>query len=987
MRRRWTPEELETTWSLQPCERALLANKTGATLLGFVVILKFFQIEGRFPASPQEIPEAVIPFLANQIGIESEVWSQYQWKGRAFEYHRSLIRRHLGFREATIPDAKELENWLRETVLPVEQRFERLRESLYHRCRVLRIEPPAMEQIRRLIRAAQNAFEKSFCNQIFAQLSAATLERLNAWIQLSESETPEEQGMVWATYIQNLRSDPGKPGLKAIHTTVTKLHRIRDIGLLSGLFNGVSQKLLQSFRRRIAVEEPYELRRHDAPLRATLLAAYAYLRGHEITDQLVDLLIASIHRMASKAERRIENELAEGLRKISGKLGILFRMAEAALKSPKGQVEQVIFPVASERLLLDLLQEAKSKGPAFRKEVRAVMKRAFQSHHRRMLPELLTTLEFRSSNELHHPILNAIAVIKSRLDQKGPFWLMTNEVPIDGVVSPSWKAAVIGKDAKGCEQIDRTAYELCVLQALRVRLRCREIWVVGAHRYRNPDEDLPQDFETHRQAYYEALGLPLEPETLINQLREKMKSGLQTLDKGLPDNPYVKILPKGWIHLSPLEAQTDPEFLLALKGEIGRRWPMTSLLDVLKETDLRIGFTREFQSGTEREHLARTVLQPRLLLCLYALGTNTGLKRMASGQEEATHKDLLYVRRRFITAEQLRRAITQVVNATMSIRQPNIWGEATTACASDSKQFGAWDQNLLTEWHVRYGGRGVMVYWHVAQRSTCIYSQLKNCSSSEAGAMIEGVLRHCTEMTVKRQYVDSHGQSEVAFAFCHLLGFQLMPRLKAIPRQRLYRPGIGMHEAFPALQPILSRPIDWDLIREYYDIMVKYATALRLGTADAENILRRFTRSNLQHPVYKALAELGKAIKTIFLCRYLHEDKLRREVNEGLNVVENWNSANGFIFYGKSGELATNRRDDQEIGLLSLHLLQVCLVYVNTLMIQKVLAEPVWMQKMTTRDLAALSPLTYHHINPYGKFDLDLNTRLPSLDEPQEATS
>ena len=413
------------------------------------------------------------------------------------------------------------------------------------------------------------------------------------------------------------------------------------------------------------------------------------------------------------------------------------------------------------------------------------------------------------------------------------------------------------------------------------------------------------------------------------------------MDKGLPDNQYVKILPKGWIHLSPLEAQTDPEFLLPLKGEIGRRWPMTSLLDVLKEADLRIRFTREFQSGTEREHLNRTVLQPRLLLCLYALGTNTGLKRMASGQEEATYKDLLYVRRRFITAEQLRRAITQVVNATLSIRQPEIWGEATTACASDSKQFGAWDQNLLTEWHVRCGGRGVMVYWHVAQRSTCIYSQLKSCSSSEAGAMIEGVLRHCTEMTVKRQYVDSQEQSEVAFAFCHLLGFQLMPRLKAIPRQRLYRPGTGMQEAFPGLQAILSRPIDWDLIREHYDIMIKYGTALRLGTADAKNLLRRFTRSNLRHPVYKALAELAKAIKTTFLCRYLHEAKLRQEVNEGLNVVENWNSANSFIFYGKGGELATNRRDDQEIGLLSLHLLQVFVVYVNTLMIQKTLAEPV----------------------------------------------
>jgi TnpA family transposase len=59
--------------------------------------------------------------------------------------------------------------------------------------------------------------------------------------------------------------------------------------------------------------------------------------------------------------------------------------------------------------------------------------------------------------------------------------------------------------------------------------------------------------------------------------------------------------------------------------------------------------------------------------------------------------------------------------------------------------------------------------------------------------------------------------------------------------------------------------------------MVKYATALRLGTAETEAILRRFTRSNVQHPTYRALAELGKAIKTIFLCRYLRDEALRRD--------------------------------------------------------------------------------------------------------------
>jgi hypothetical protein len=91
--------------------------------------------------------------------------------------------------------------------------------------------------------------------------------------------------------------------------------------------------------------------------------------------------------------------------------------------------------------------------------------------------------------------------------------------------------------------------------------------------------------------------------------------------------------------------------------------------------------------------------------------------------------------------------------------------------------------------------------------------------------MIEGVLRHCTEMEVEKNYVDSHGQSEVAFAFCRLLGFHLLPRLKALHAQKLYRPETGRPDAYLNLQPVLTRPIDWDLIERQYDEMVKYATA------------------------------------------------------------------------------------------------------------------------------------------------------------------
>jgi TnpA family transposase len=457
-----------------------------------------------------------------------------------------------------------------------------------------------------------------------------------------------------------------------------------------------------------------------------------------------------------------------------------------------------------------------------------------------------------------------------------------------------------------------------------------------------------------------------------------MHEALQMLNDNLPRNASVSVSSKagGWIALSPLEAQPEPENVAALKREVGSAWPMTSLLDMLKETDMRLNFTDALRSVTSHEILDRETLRLRLLLCLHGIGANAGLQRMNAAAHGATYKDLVYVRRRYLTVDQMRAAIGIVTNGTLHARNSTIWGGGTAACASDSKHFSAWDQNLMTQWHLRYGGPGIMIYWHVERKSLCVYSQLKSPASSEAAAMIEGVLRHCTEMEIDRQYVDSHGQTEVAFAFSRLLGFRLLPRLKPIHSQRLYRPENPSWATYRHLNPVLGRTIDWELIGRQYDEMVKYATALRLGTAHAEAILRRFTRGNVHHPTYKALAELGKAVKTVFLCRYLHDPSLRREIHEGLNVIEHWNGANDFVFFGKRGELASNEREDNELSMLALHLLQNCMVYINTLMLQQILAEPHWRERLTAVDRRALTPLIWGNVNPYGRYVLDMNSRL-----------
>jgi len=178
--------------------------------------------------------------------------------------------------------------------------------------------------------------------------------------------------------------------------------------------------------------------------------------------------------------------------------------------------------------------------------------------------------------------------------------------------------------------------------------------------------------------------------------------------------------------------------------------------------------------------------------------------------------------------------------------------------------------------------------------------------------------------------------------------------------------------------------------------MIKYATAIRQRTASTEAILRRFTRA-ASHPTYQAMLEVGRAQVTIFVARYppargagqdpcrasrgradghLRDRDLQREITEGLNVVEAFNSANTVISYGKSGELASNHQDEQELSVLCLRILQAALVYVNTLMLQDVLAADEWASLLTPEGRRGLTPLFWQHVLPYGEVRLDMATRL-----------
>jgi hypothetical protein len=118
VKRYWDEQELAEHWSLSAEEWELLTHRTDRSRLGFAVLLKFFQLEGRFPRDRKEIPAAVRDHLADQLGVEPDAFAEYDLAGRSSKRDRDQIRSALGFRRVTVADAEELVERLRRDVLP-----------------------------------------------------------------------------------------------------------------------------------------------------------------------------------------------------------------------------------------------------------------------------------------------------------------------------------------------------------------------------------------------------------------------------------------------------------------------------------------------------------------------------------------------------------------------------------------------------------------------------------------------------------------------------------------------------------------------------------------------------------------------------------------------------------------------------------------------------------------------------------------------------
>jgi TnpA family transposase len=961
--RRFSEDELRDHFFLGPEEVALARSlRHEQNQLGMAVFLKTYQFLGYTPHYSEDIPQQVVDHISAQFGLPGNVFREYEWRSRLWMDHLGLLRKHFQTRAFEGTDRDLVGDWLDGQGEELLTRSE-WAEAAVDYLRNQGIELPQKAELVRLAQSARKRFEDRLFSNVISKLDDKTRLWLDGLLEIEDGTSRFD----W------LKTPPGKPGKKTFLSEAKKLQLLREFPLDRVDLKGFSERRIKNLRNRVRAEDASLMRQHPPNRRYPLLAAWICSQKMEITDDLVNLFLHIIRRVERKSREALQSEV--DLNKVYGTRRILHQLARACRDRPDAPISTVMLEEMGEETLQALYAEL-DHGQATLENARAKKVQQKFRGYQKMVSSMLEVLDFRTGNDKRKPLLEGLALIAKHSDSQKTY--ISEKLPED-LPTGAWEGALVEEGPKG-PRIRRRALEVCVLSQLEEALKCKEVWVQGAYQFRDPDKDLPQDWDEKRPHYYKRLNLPLSSKTFVETLKSELEQSLRKANEYQSGRdkdaggPEVRRTPGGKAYLYVPTPSKRPErsILGEIKDRVDLHFGVLDLLDVLAEVDRRVDLTAHFHTSGQRRILGIEEVRKRLLLVLFGLGTNLGLQRLHSAAKpDCSYDDLRYFMRRFVTPEALREANIALVNHILELRNPKLWGNGTS-CASDGKFLAAWDRNLTTEWNPHYKGRGVKVYWHVDHGAVAIHSQVKSPSCTEVAPMIEGVVHHGTLAAIETNCVDTGGQSLPAFGLCRPLQFDLLPRFRQVKRFQLNLPFSGLASELPALNGVTTRAIRWDLIEERYDDYARHAAAILEKTGPIESILRRFTRYNRPHPTYRALLELGRVERTIYLCRLLSEPDLHVWVHDQLNGIESWNSCNQFICFARRSELRTNDPVVQELTIGSLHLLQNAMVLANVLMVEEVLDRDLF-ERMNTEDLRALTPLFTSSINPYGEFELDLD--------------
>lgn len=226
---------------------------------------------------------------------------------------------------------------------------------------------------------------------------------------------------------------------------------------------------------------------------------------------------------------------------------------------------------------------------------------------------------------------------------------------------------------------------------------------------------------------------------------------------------------------------------------------------------------------------------------------------------------------------------------------------------------------------------------------------------------------------------DTQGQNSPVFALSFLLGIELMPRIRNWKSITLCKP--YKDAKYEHIDELFSDTIDWNLIETHFPDMLRVALSIKNGRITASTLLRKLTTYSRKNRLYQAFRELGRAIRTGYLMKYIGDEELRSTIQSATNKSESFNGFTKWVSFGGDGIIAENNRAEQRKIIKYNHLVSNCIIFYNVFHISQIIKELLMEGHKVEEDtISALSPYITQHINRFGRYNLDLNRKPPNIE-------
>jgi len=925
--------------------------------LGFALQLTTVRFLGTFLNDPVDVPDIVLRTLVHQLKIIDPGDLEIYRTGKQRFEHIIRIRTYYGYSDITEPRVGfRLSRWLYDLCWTGTDRssvlFDRATAWLFAHKILL----PGCSTLERFVVRVRSKVEARVWRLLGHGVTPEQQSRLEELLKVPEGSRGSE--------LDRLRTGPTRVSGPALRDAINRLDAIRKLGITLPMVTRIPPgriAALAQFANRAKVS--LITRMPSARKFATLVAFVHCLEATAQDDALevLEILLIELFRDAIKADKQARLRTLKDLDKAAATL------------------------VDACCLLLDpTLPDKKLRSKVFEKIPQAVLESALASVTALIRPS--DNVYYLELAERYRSVRGYLpAVLKHLRFEAGPAgesvvaafnWLRDNHLrtkPADDapreVISKSWQRYVVREDGS----IDLRAYTFCLLDQLKTAIQRRDVFIKPSWRYSDPRANLLSDaeWEAMRPIVCRTLGLPSDPQPMLDALKNELDQTYRDVAQRLPNNSAVRfecVKGKEEMILSPLDELKEPPSLIELRKQVAARMPRVDPPDIVLEIAARTGFADAFTHLTERTARAQDITTS-ICAVLLAEACNTGPEPFIHNENPSLRRDrLAWVKQNYLRDDTVTDANAILVAAQNKIVLAHAWGGGEVASA-DGMRFVVPIRTVHAGPNPKYFGQMKGVTWYnlLSDMMMGLNAIPVPGTLRDSLILLAVVLEQQTELRPKQIMTDTGAYSDVVFGLFRLLTYRFCPRIADMGDARFWR--FDAKANYGKLDLVSQHQLYPRRITTQWDDMLRLAGSLLLGRVPATGIMRTLQVGDNPTRLAQAIAEFGRIDKTLHMLTMLDDEDKRRENLTQLNRGEGRHSLARALFHGKRGELRQRYREGQEDQLGALGLVLNMIVLWNTIYIEAALNQ-LKKEGYTIRDedVARLSPLIHDHIHMPGRY-------------------